>query len=197
MKTNETGIGRSGRKLLAPLLLLAGSCCIVAAGMVVAQEQADAPDAKLVARGKMLVDFGDCNTCHTPWTMTPNGPRPDSTKYLSGHPAGMIAPAPKLEMPWMAAGNATLTAWAGPWGISYSTNLTPDSSGMGVWTEDMFVQAMRTGKHWGVSRPIMPPMPWESIATLSDDDLKAMYAYLRTIPPIHNVVPDYEPPTGK
>jgi hypothetical protein len=105
-----------------------------------------------------------------------------------------MPPAPKLDMPWMAAASATLTAWSGPWGISYSANLTPDSSGMGVWTEEMFIQAMRTGKHWGISRPIMPPMPWETLGHLPDADLKSMFAYLRTIPPIANVVPDYEPP---
>jgi hypothetical protein len=108
----------------------------------------------------------------------------------------MLAPAPKLDMPWFAAANVTFTAWSGPWGISYSANLTPDSSGLGIWTEDMFMQAMRTGKHWGVSRPIMPPMPYEILGKLSDGELKAMYAFLHSIPPVKNVVPDYEPPAA-
>ena len=60
----------------------------------------------------------------------------------------------------------------------------------------MFVNAMRKGKHMGISRPILPPMPWQDIAAMSDADLKAMYAYLRTIPPIVNHVPDPIPPAG-
>jgi hypothetical protein len=84
-----------------------------------------------------------------------------------------------------------LTAWSGPWGISYPINLTPDEiTGLGIWTEDMFVQAIRTGKHMGQSRPILPPMPWMDYAHLTDDDLKAVYAFLRTLPPISNRVPD-------
>jgi hypothetical protein len=166
----------------------------MSAGLVTAQSQVSADQKAMVERGRFLVEFGGCNDCHTPWIMTAGGFRSDSTRYLSGHPADMHAPAPKLEMPWLAACNATFTAWAGPWGISYTANLTPDSSGMGVWTEDMFIQAMRTGKHWGVSRPIMPPMPWETLGRQSDADLKAMYAFLQTIPPVHNIVPDYEPP---
>jgi hypothetical protein len=55
---------------------------------------------------------------------------------------------------------------------------------------------MRTGKHMGVSRPILPPMPWQQLAAMSDDDLKAVYAYLRTIPPVVNHVPDPVPPAS-
>jgi hypothetical protein len=91
----------------------------------------------------------------------------------------------------------TLTAWSGPWGVSFAANLTPDqNTGLGTWTEDMFVKAIRTGKHMGVSRPILPPMPWQDIAAMSDGDLKAIYAYLRSIPPIVNHVPDPIPPTA-
>jgi hypothetical protein len=90
---------------------------------------------------------------------------------------------------WVAAG--TNTAFAGPWGVSYSINLTPDTNtGMGIWTEEMFVRAMRTGRHMGQSRPILPPMPWPAVAKMTDDDIKALYAYLRSIPPIENLVPD-------
>jgi hypothetical protein len=91
-----------------------------------------------------------------------------------------------------------MTAWAGPWGISYAANLTPDlNTGMGIWTEEMFIQAMRTGKHMGVSRDILPPMPWQNLATLEEDDLKAMFAYLRSIPAVVNHVPDPVPPDGQ
>jgi hypothetical protein len=112
------------------------------------------------------------------------------SRMLSGHPAEMKLPPPsRLTPPWSWSGAATNTAFAGPWGVSYAYNLTPDPSGLGNWTEQMFVQAMRTGKHAGVGRPILPPMPWQSLNALTDADLKAIFAYLRTVKPVKNVVP--------
>ena len=61
---------------------------------------------------------------------------------------------------------------------------------MAAWTEDMFIEAIREGKHMGVSRPILPPMPWPVYRNFTDDDLKALFAYLKSIPPISNHVPD-------
>jgi hypothetical protein len=85
---------------------------------------------------------------------------------------------------------AGLTAWAGPWGGSYAANLTPDeATGLGIWTEELFIQALRSGKHMGVGRDILPPMPWQNCAVLTDSDLRAIFAYLRSIPPIRNSVP--------
>jgi mono/diheme cytochrome c family protein len=137
-----------------------------------------------VERGKYLVNLGGCNDCHTPLKMGDKGPEPDMSRMLSGSPAGMIMKAPKVDMPWMAVGSATMTAWGGPWGISYSANLTPDSTGLGKWDEATFVLAMRNGKHIGTGRPIMPPMPAEAIGKLTDDDLNAIFAYLKSIPPV-------------
>jgi hypothetical protein len=152
--------------------------------------------AKRIERGKYLVAIMVCNDCHTPFKMGPNGPEPDMSRMLSGHPEGMkLPPPPKLSGPWGMVGTATSTAWAGPWGISYTANLTPDNNtGLGIWTEDMFIKAMKTGKHMGTSRPIQPPMPWPWYGKMTDDDLKAVFAYLKSIPPITNHVPDYEPP---
>lgn len=144
-------------------------------------------------RGKYLVGFGGCNDCHTPHVMGPNGFGPDMSRALSGHPADFaVVDAPKLEGgKWIWAGAATNTAFAGPWGVSYARNLTPDEvSGLGIWTEEMFIRTMRTGRHMGVSRPILPPMPWQALNTLTDDDLKAIFAYLRSVKPIRNEVPD-------
>ena len=152
--------------------------------------QAPPPPAE---RGKYLVSILGCDDCHTPKTMTAQGPVPDMTRRLSGHPANPALPdPPKLPPgPWGVVATMDLTAWSGPWGISYPINLTPDEiTGMGIWTEDMFVQAIRTGKHMGQSRPILPPMPWMDYANLTDDDLKAVYAFLRTLPPVSNRVPD-------
>jgi len=147
--------------------------------------------------GKYLVNLGGCNDCHTPWKPDgKGGAAPDMSRMLSGSPEGMVAPAPKLNMPWIVAASATMTAWSGPWGISYSKNLTPDSTGLGKWDEATFMLALKSGKHMGNGRPIMPPMPVEAIGKLNDDDLKAIFAYLKTIPAIKNTPPEYQPPVG-
>ena len=149
--------------------------------------------AERVKRGEYLVTIGGCNDCHTPLKMGPNGPEPDMSRALSGHPEFMPMPeAPKLPAgPWQWTGAATNTAFAGPWGVSFARNLTPEQlTGTGIWTEEMFIKTLRTGKHWGVSRPILPPMPWQNYAKATDEDLKSIYAYLRTLKPIKNQVPD-------
>ena len=150
--------------------------------------------AAAVKRGHYLVTILACNDCHTPFKMGPNGPEPDMTRMLSGHPEAMKLPkAPAATGPWLWFGAATNTAYAGPWGVSYAANLTPDqNTGLGIWTEDMFVKALRTGKHMATSREILPPMPWPSYGKMTDADLKSVYAYLRTIKPITNHVPDAE-----
>jgi hypothetical protein len=150
-----------------------------------------------VARGKYIVSTAGCHDCHTPWKMGPKGPEPDMTLALSGHPASMkLPPPPKLgEGPWVWSAAGTNTAFAGPWGVSYTANLTPDKlTGLGIWTEDIFIKTIRTGRHWGVSRPILPPMPWSVYRNMTDEDLKSVFAYLRTIKPINNQVPEPLPP---
>jgi hypothetical protein len=114
------------------------------------------------------------------------------TRMLSGHPEGAkLGRPPALSGAWMFAGSDTFTAWYGPWGISYTANLTPDqNTGIGIWTEDMFLRALREGRHMGTSRAILPPMPWPVYRNMTDDDLKAIFAYLKSVPPIHNRVPD-------
>jgi hypothetical protein len=89
---------------------------------------------------------------------------------LSGHPEQLkLPPPPKLpEGPWVWLGAGTNTAFSGPWGITYSPNLTPDqNTGLGIWTEEKFVRAMKLGKHMGQSRQIMPP---HAMARLFTDD---------------------------
>jgi mono/diheme cytochrome c family protein len=159
-----------------------------------------APAASMtpVERGKYLVTIAGCNDCHTPMVMGPQGLTPDMTRMLSGHPQDMESPPPPAPSgPWIWSGTGTLTAYAGPWGISYAANLTPDDeTGTGTWTEDWFIASLRTGKHWGRGRDIQPPMPWRWYSKMTDEDLKAIFAYLRTIPPIHNQVPAWVPPSG-
>jgi mono/diheme cytochrome c family protein len=151
------------------------------------------------ARGKYLLDAGGCDDCHTPKTFTQKGPVPDMSRRFSGTPA--VAKLPQVPTgvigpnDWGALGSNDMTVWAGPWGISFAANLTPDkATGIGNWTEAAFVKAMRTGKHKGALREILPPMPWQSLGKMSDGDLKAMFAYLKTIKPIVNKVPDPIPP---
>ncbi len=150
-----------------------------------------------VRRGEYLVTTSGCNDCHTPWKMGPNGPENDRTRLLSGHPQDLAItepPAPAAG-PWPVSTTGTFTAWSGPWGVSFAINLTPDpETGLGKWTAQNFVEAMRTGRHMGRGRPILPPMPWPNVAKMTDADLQAMFAYLRSIPPIPNRVPDPLPP---
>jgi mono/diheme cytochrome c family protein len=170
---------------------------LVIVGAIGYASQTAAGTADRVKRGEYLVNAAGCHDCHTPWKMGANGPEPDMSRQLSGHPETIAVGKPPAlgEGAWVWSAAGTNTAFAGPWGISYTMNLTPDrNTGLGIWTEEMFVQAIRTGKHMGVSRPINPPMPWPAYRNFSDDDLKAIYAYLRTVPPIVNHVPDYAPP---
>jgi hypothetical protein len=120
---------------------------------------------------------------------------------LSGHPEDKKVTAFRAPTgsPWVVAANDDFTAWSGPWGVSFAANLTPDrNTGLrsGVWTEDLFIKALRTGKHMGTARDILPPMPWPEISRMTDDDLRAIWAYLGTIPPITNHVPDPIPPSA-
>jgi hypothetical protein len=154
-----------------------------------------------VERGKMLIIGGGCHDCHTPKVMTPRGPEADMSRILSGHPESAGVPQPfkqGAEKVWTTHANDHLTAWSGMWGVSFAANLTPDqNTGLGIWTEQMFVDAIKQGKHMGTSRPILPPMPWAEYRHLPDEDLKAMFAYLKSLPPIANRVPSPLTPDGK
>ena len=148
-------------------------------------------------RGKYLVNAFGCADCHTPFKLGPNGPEPDQSRMLSGHPETLaMPPAPKLPPgPWLTTVAATNTAWAGPWGVSFTANLTSDpETGLGKWSEQDFVTTIRSGRHLGRGRPILPPMPVAALANLSDPDLRAIFAFLQTLPPIRNRVPQPVPP---
>jgi mono/diheme cytochrome c family protein len=154
-----------------------------------------APAQNPVERGRYLTTLGGCNDCHTPKNFGPAGPEPDMTRALSGHPATeKLPPVPKDVIgpdKWGSLGNNGFTAFVGPWGVSFARNLTPDqATGIGSWTEDMFIKTIRDGKHQGEGRPLLPPMPWPMYRNMTDEDLKAVFAYLRSIKPINNAVPD-------
>lgn len=175
-------------------------------GLMLGQADAQKKSAaagKLIERGKYLANLGGCNDCHTPKKFGPKGMELDETRILSGAPAhDQVLPIPDAvgmgPDKWGAVTNAHLSTWGGPWGISFAANLTPDvETGLGSWTEAMFVKALRTGKHMGEGRPILPPMPWENFAKLDDADLKAIFAYLKSLPPVKNAVPEPIPPKGQ
>ena len=143
--------------------------------------------------GEHLVTISGCNDCHTPKKMGPNGPENDMSLMLSGHPAQQ--PPPKLDVKEAAKNGLvitqTFTAWTGPWGTTYAANLTSDSTGIGMWTEAQFVKALKEKKWMGLenTRPLMPPMSMMPATKMSNDELKAIFAYLKTTPPIKNVQP--------
>ena len=153
-----------------------------------------------VERGRYILQSTGCHDCHTPWIMGPDGPGPDMSRALSGHPQDLtMPPVPSLpEGPWLSVVSATNTAWAGPWGVSFTANLTPDpETGMGKWTAKNFRDTIRSGRHLGRGREILPPMPYPVYNNMTDADLDAIHAYLQSIPPIRNRVPEPLPPPAK
>jgi mono/diheme cytochrome c family protein len=149
--------------------------------------------------GKHLVIISGCADCHTPKKMTAQGPAPDLTRDLSGSSSPALIPDIKPDQ--VAKGMAAtvdLTAWVGPWGKSFAANITSDSTGIGNWTEQQFTDCLRKGLYKGLSgtRPLMPPMPWQDFSQMTDDEIKAVFAYLKSTKPVHNVVPQYEPPVA-
>lgn len=112
-----------------------------------------------IEHGAYLVTMMGCNDCHTPWKMGAQGPEPNMTRALTGHPSDMVLPPPPAAVgPWIWHGAATNTAFAGPWGVSFTANLTPDKdTGLGSWTEEMFIATMRTARHQGKGRPSSRP----------------------------------------
>lgn len=177
------------------VLVLIIKCTSRTASSAEAVEPAVSAEAEVsVERGRQLVVGGACHDCHSPKIMTPTGPKVDSSRILSGHPAD--GPMPPVNPDALEPGSwvlfaPDLTAFVGPWGMSFAANITSDSAtGIGAWTEENFVKAIRTGKHMGLEsgRPISPPMPWDNYSNMPDADLKSIYAYLKSTRPIRNRV---------
>lgn len=152
-----------------------------------------------IKRGEMLVNGIGCHDCHTPKKMTPQGPALDMDKMLSGHPSEekLAAYNPEILQSY-ALFSYGLTAAIGPWGTSFAANLTPHETGIASWTESQFMTAIKKGKYKGMEggRELLPPMPWQSYSQLPDEDLKAIFAYLKSINPVDNAVPNPIPPSG-
>lgn len=147
-----------------------------------------------VERGQYLVMVGGCEDCHSPKVFSGANPMPDTTRRLSGYPSSSKLPdIPRYVIgpaQWGAITTSDMTAWVGPWGVSFSSNLTPDrKTGIGNWSERLFIQALQTGKFMATSRDLLPPMPWQTIGKMTDEDLKSIFAYLQSIPPVDNEIP--------
>jgi hypothetical protein len=147
----------------------------------------------LVEQGKYLVAIMGCNDCHSPKRMGPNGPEIIPELMLSGYPSDR--PIVKFEDKMVKDGFAMfypdLTAGAGPWGVTFAANLTPDETGIGSWTLEQFKKALTQGKLKGMDngRTLQPPMPWQNYVTMKDEDVEAVYMYLRSIKPVKNTAP--------
>ena len=153
--------------------------------------------ADQIAKGENLVTVLGCNDCHSPKVMTAMGPVPDTLRLLSGHPADEQLPTYQKEiLKSYVLFNMNSTAAIGPWGTSFAANLTSDATGIGNWTEEQFMRAMKMGKWKGLenSRNLLPPMPWQGYSQMPDEDLKAIFAYLKSIKPVNNAVPMAIPP---
>ena len=134
-----------------------------------------------------------CNDCHTPKRMGANGPELIPELLLSGYPSDR--PVVKFDSKLLKEGFAMLypdlTAGAGPWGVSFAGNLTPDETGIGNWTKEQFKKALTEGKYKGLDggRMLLPTMPWVNYINMKDEDLSAIFAYLKSIKPVKNIVP--------
>jgi hypothetical protein len=147
---------------------------------------------QLIERGAYLVNTSACHDCHSPKVMTPNGPEPDPERLLSGHPSDLQLPVINKEAmkDWVLF-NQHNTASVGPWGASFSANISSDETGIGNWTEEQFFRAIREGKYKGLegSRSLLPPMPWQVYKNMTDHDIRSIFEYLKSTRPINNVVP--------
>jgi hypothetical protein len=186
------------------LLFVTIYCCLL---LACNSQQKEKPTVKIyeetkpivdpVKRGENLVNSIGCHDCHTPKKFTEHGMELDSSRLLSGHPADETLPDydSKTAKSYVLFSNG-FTAAVGPWGTSFAGNLTPDATGTGTWSEAQFLNAIKNGKYKGLdgSRNLLPPMPWDWYRNLPDGDLKAIFAYLKSIKPVENVVPSPIPP---
>lgn len=148
---------------------------------------------EIIIKGKYLVGIMGCNDCHSPKKMGENGPEIIPELLLSGYPSSrpIVAFDSKLIKEGFSMFYPDLTAAKGPWGITFAANLTPDGTGIGNWTEAQFKKALTQGKFKGLDngRLLLPPMPWFNYTEMNDEDVHAVFTYLKSIQPVENVVP--------
>jgi len=153
----------------------------------------DASIEEVTSHGKYLVGIMGCNDCHSPKIMGENGPEIIPELLLSGYPSArpIVNFDSKLIKEGFSMFYPDATAAAGPWGVTFAGNLTPDETGIGNWTEEQFKKALTQGKFKGLdnARMLLPPMPWFNFAEMNDADVHAVFTYLRSINPVENRVP--------
>ncbi|MBS1524769.1 MAG: cytochrome c [Bacteroidetes bacterium] len=190
------------KKALIFILTVSGFIWVVSSCGSAKEDQTSASAApskdNLVKRGNYLVTSMGCNDCHSPKKMGPHGPFVDTARALSGFQSDAPVPTASAEdvAKHQIVFSGDLTGFVGPWGTSFAANITSDGTGIGNWSLDQFKNAIRNGKYMGLKeeRMLMPPMPWEAYRNLSDADLEAIFAYLKSTKPVKNVVPSYRPP---
>jgi mono/diheme cytochrome c family protein len=128
---------------------------------------APVPAPEPARRGEYIVTMSSCFDCHTPQDR--------------GQPVPALA----------FAGGFVLM---GPYGQVASANITPDASGIPYYDEALFLEMMRTGQ--AKARKIHDQMPWIFYRGQTDEDLKAMFAFLKTLPPTKHAVDNSLPPTA-
>ncbi|MFN8252803.1 MAG: diheme cytochrome c-553 [Ferruginibacter sp.] len=146
-----------------------------------------------VKRGEYLVTIMGCDDCHSPKKMGPHGPEIIAERRFSGFPADFTPP----QLDSNATKNGWVSLWAdltsavGPWGQTFAANITSDTTGIGTWTEAQFKKAFTEGKYKGLdnTRPLMPHMPWQNYRNIKEEDVKAIFAFLKSTKPVNNVVP--------
>lgn len=176
---------------LISVLVFVGALVFSSFNKAEPQKKMQSADDALIKKGEYLVGVLGCGDCHAPKMMTAQGPAPDPALGLSGHPSAI--PMPKVNKEALkdwALFFPTLTMAVGPWGASFAANITPDETGIGSWSYEQFKIAMTQGKSKGIvtARPLLPPMPWQNYVNMKDEDLRAVFAYLKSCKPIHNVV---------
>ena len=141
-----------------------------------------------------------CHDCHTPMKIGPNGPEQDMARAPQ-RPPGERRGAAGANLPagYLAVIGATFTSFSGPWGTSFTRNLTPDKeTGLGDWTVEEFIATMKTGRERGKGRPGAAADAGAEPRALSDQDIRSLFAYLQSLPPIKNRMPQpIEPPDQK
>lgn len=119
-------------------------------------------------RGAYVVTMASCSDCHTPMD--------DKGQYLAG-----------MEF---AGGNMFMFTDREP---RAAANITPAVNGIPYYTEDLFLETIRTGRVR--ERKLTDMMPWGHYRNMSDEDLKAIFAFLKTLKPIDHYVDNAQSPT--
>ena len=185
--------------------LIIGTAIVAATGLLIACNSSSASEKEtkpltqeqLVKRGEYLVNAVGCDDCHSPKTVGPNGFEIIEDLRFSGYPsekAILKVDTGTIKTGWMLLGT-DLTSAVGPWGMSFAANISSDATGIGNWKEEQFFKVLREGKYKGLdnSRPLLPPMPWFVYKNFSDEDIRSIFAYLKSTKPVSNVVPAPKP----